>query len=474
MNQDPKQGEDSPMLKVTSPFDGQTIAELPQADEAAIESALSRAKVLHRTRSSWLSLQERVAVLERTAEMMRREDEELAQQIAREGGKPLIDARIEVARAIDGVKLCAEHIKEHQGRRIALGGTAAASHRVAWTQPEPLGVVVAVSAFNHPLNLIVHQVGPAVATGCPVLVKPADDTPLSCRRFVELLHEAGLPSDWCQFVLPESLALAERMVTDDRVDFFSFIGSARVGWMLKSKLASGTRAALEHGGAAPVIVEADADLDRAVPALLKGGFYHAGQVCVSVQRVFAHADIYPELVERLAAGASELVVGDPLDEATEVGPLIRPREVERVEEWVKEAVAGGGQIRSGGQTLSETCFAPTIIDRPADTARVSVQEVFGPVVCTYDYDRVEAAIEQANALPFAFQAAVFTNDIDRALATAGQLRASAVMVNDHSAYRVDGMPFAGLDHSGYGTGGIPYIIEDMQVEKMVVLHSPSL
>ena len=355
-----------------------------------------------------------------------------------------------------------------------MGINSASAGRLAMTHREPIGVVVAVSAFNHPLNLIVHQVGPAIAAGCPVIVKPAEDTPLSCFRFVQLLYEAGLPEAWCQALVVADLDVASQLVTDTRVGFFSFIGSARVGWMLRSKLAPGTRCALEHGGAAPVIVHADADLDDALPLLAKGGFYHAGQVCVSVQRIYAHASIARDVAKRLATLAEQLVIGDPTLAETEVGPLIRHAEVERVDEWVQEAVTAGAQLLCGGKRLSDSCYAPTVLFNPPDDVRVSQQEIFGPVICVYDFEDVDQAVARANALPFAFQAAVFTGNIDAALNGYRRLDASAVMVNDHTAFRVDWMPFAGLRQSGLGTGGIPYTFEDMQVEKLLVMRSPAL
>ena len=334
-----------------------------------------------------------------------------------------------------------------------------------------LGLVVAVSAFNHPLNLIVHQVGAAVAAGCPVIVKPADDTPLSCLRFVALLREAGLPDAWAQVAIPESLELATRLVTDKRVAFFSFIGSARVGWMLRSQLAPGTRCALEHGGVAPAFVDQTADLDKAVPAILKGGFYHAGQVCVSVQRVFVHASLRAEFVERLTAGALGLKTGAPESADTEVGPLIRPAEVERVDSWVQEAIDGGAEVLCGAHRLDNNCYAPTVLLNPPTDVSVSTKEIFGPVVCVYEYTDIDAAIAQANALDVAFQAAVFAQDIDRAMYVYRHVDASAVMVNDHTAFRQDGMPFAGLRESGLGVGGIGHTIDDMQIEKLLVLKS---
>ncbi|HKL62365.1 MAG TPA: aldehyde dehydrogenase family protein, partial [Woeseiaceae bacterium] len=300
------------MLEVTSPYTGEHIGEVPTDGSDDIESALAQASLLVADRDRWLPLHQRIAILERLADIMTDRQDELARQAAAEGGKPLTDSKVEAARAVDGVRLAIETIRSEAGEVIPLAGTAAGAGRVGFTTKEPIGVVVAVSAFNHPLNLIVHQVVPAVAAGCPVIVKPAEDTPLSCRSVVSMLREAGLPEDWCRFVMPRDLSLAEALVTDPRVNFFSFIGSAKVGWMLRSKLAAGTRCALEHGGAAPLIAAADADLDAAIPSILKGGFYHAGQVCVSVQRVYAHRSIAGELAGRLADGAQALETGDPL------------------------------------------------------------------------------------------------------------------------------------------------------------------
>ncbi len=457
-------------LAVVSPHDGQRIAEVETQDAAAVEQALSTAFRLFRDRRGWLPVPERVAILERTAALIEAQHEALALQAVREGGKPLVDSRIEVTRAIDSVRLAAEVIRSEAGEVVPVQATPAGQDRMAFTQVEPIGVVVAVSAFNHPLNLIAHQVAPAVAAGCPVIVKPAEDTPLSCQSFVELLQQAGLPPGWCQFVLPESLELAEQLVSDARVGFFSFIGSARVGWMLRSKLAPGTRCALEHGGAAPVILAADADLDLAVPSIAKGGFYHAGQVCVSVQRVFAERPVARRFAERLAQAAAALIVGDPASEQTDLGPLIRPRERARVADWVQEAVASGAELLCGGQPVGHQAYAPTVLYEPPADARVSTEEVFGPVVCVYGWDQLDDALSRANALPWAFQAAVFSRSTETVLQVYRGIDASAVMVNDHTAFRVDGMPFAGLRQSGLGVGGIPYTVHDMQVRKMLVLR----
>ncbi len=456
-------------LIVVNPYTLSPIGEIPQTNWEEIDAWLEQAQTLFKNRASWRPTWQRIEILERIENLMKEQSADLAYLIADEGGKPLIDARIEVARAIDGIGLCIKELGHLRGTEIPMDLTKAGSRRMSFTTREPIGPVVAISAFNHPLNLIVHQVAPAIATGCPVIVKPADDTPLSCKKFVELAHQAGLEEDWCKFVMCD-IPTAEKMVTDSRVSFFSFIGSAKVGWMLRSKLSPGTRCALEHGGAAPVIVDETANIPAMIKSVLKGGFYHSGQVCVSVQRLFAPRNISDEIARQLAEGAAKLVVGNATEEQTECGPLIRPREVDRVETWVNEAVSSGAQLLTGGQRLGNTAYAPTVLFNPGHGAKVSTKEIFGPVVCVYSYDNVNEALQMSNALPYSFQSAVFTNQLDMAIHCIQGLDASAVMVNDHSAFRVDWMPFAGRKQSGYGIGGIGYTMHDMTQEKMAVIQ----
>ncbi|HAK63702.1 MAG TPA: aldehyde dehydrogenase [Alphaproteobacteria bacterium] len=459
------------LLEVTAPYDGAVIAKVPRMDAAGVEAALRRAHSLYRDRASWIQKSRRIEILRKAAKIISTRAEELALQAAREGGKPLIDSRVEIARAIDGIDVCIETLRTDAGDVVPMGVNAASAGHLAFTQYEPIGVVVAVSAFNHPFNLIVHQVGPAVAAGCPVLVKPASATPLSCIAFVDILHEAGLPKQWAQVVLPENNTLSTAMVTDPRVGFFSFIGSGAVGWGLRAQLAPGARCALEHGGAAPVILAADADLSQALPRLAKGGFYHAGQVCVSVQRIYADARIAEAVADELGRLGSAMKVGDPARPDTEVGPLISHGECDRVHDWVRQAVAGGAKLVCGGEKISPSCYQPTVLFHPPEDAKVSRQEVFGPVICVYPYTDMDEAIARANSLPVSFQASVFTRDIDTALRVYQRIDATAVMLNDHTAFRVDWMPFAGARESGHGVGGIPHTIRDMQTEKMLVIRS---
>ncbi|MEC7204471.1 MAG: aldehyde dehydrogenase family protein, partial [Pseudomonadota bacterium] len=459
---------------VTAPYDGSAIDSVPNSTMEDVENAMATAHALYRNRDGWLSKPQRIDILRRAAEIIKERREDLALQAAREGGKPLMDSLVEIDRAADGVENCVEVLRSEGGRVIPMSLNPSSTGRVAFTQFEPIGPVVAVSAFNHPFNLIVHQVTPAIAVGCPVVVKPADITPLSCFAFADILYEAGLPKEWCQIVVPQDLDVASALVSDERNAFFSFIGSARVGWMLRSKLAPGTRCALEHGGAAPVILAADADLDDALPRLAKGGFYHAGQVCVSVQRIFAHSSIAEKAAEGLAGLGAKMRVGDPTLADTEVGPLIRTGEVDRVDEWVQAAIAGGAKCLTGGEKLSDTCYKPTVLLNPPADANVSTMEIFGPVICVYAYDDIDKAIEQANSLPVSFQAAVMTKDIDTAMRVYNRIDATAVMVNEHTAFRVDWMPFAGARQSGHGVGGIPFTMHEMQIEKMMVLRSDEL
>jgi len=462
----------SATLRVYQAFDRAIIAEVPVDDAAALDRKLDIAAKAFADRDGWMPAHQRMAVLRRASELLRDNKDRFSMMIAREGGKPLTDAIIEVTRAIDGLINAADEIRNFGGKEIPMGLTAASLNRLAFTTKEPIGVVAAISAFNHPLNLIVHQIAPAIAVGCPVIVKPAATTPISCIEIVKLLWEAGLDERWCQSFVTDDNVLAESFATDPRVAFLSFIGSAKVGWYLKSKLPPGTRCALEHGGAAPVIVDRSADAGAVVNPIVKGGYYHAGQVCVSVQRIFVHDDILEPFTEKLAAAVAALRVGDPTLKQTEVGPLILPRETERVSNWIREAVDAGAKQLGGGR-LSETTLLPSVLLNPPTDAKVSQLEVFGPLTCVYGYRNLDNAIESANSLPYAFQASVFSSDIAVALRAAKRLDAAAVLVNDHTAFRTDWMPFAGRRQSGYGIGGIPWTMQEMADDKMVVFNGVS-
>jgi acyl-CoA reductase-like NAD-dependent aldehyde dehydrogenase len=401
------------------------------------------------------------------AELVNAEHEDFARLIANEGGKPIRDARVEVTRAIDGIRIAVAEIQNIQGYEVPMDMTAAGVGHTAFTIMEPIGVVVAVSAFNHPLNLSIHQVIPAVATGCPVIIKPASVTPLCALRLASLIKEAGLPEGWVQVALTNR-ENSEKLVTDPRVGFFSFIGSAKVGWYLKSKLAPGTRCALEHGGVAPLIFDKYSDEQGFINGVVKASMYHSGQVCVSVQRVYVPEDRATEMAQKIADIASKQVVGDAINEDSDLGPLILPKETDRIEAWVDEAIQEGATLITGGKRINKVSYEPTVLLNPAKGSKVSTQEVFGPVVCIYGYQTIDDAIEQANSLDVSFQSAIFSDNVSLAMDVAKKLEASAVMINDYTTFRVDWMPFAGRKHSGYGIGGIGYSMRDMLEHKMIV------
>ncbi len=455
-------------VKVLSAYDQKEIASFPFVDKKQAMEMLEKAYKLHTDRDSWIPLHERIAILERAKKLVNERRQKLALDAATEGGKPLKDSLVEIDRACNGIGVAIKEISHLHGKEIPMNLTKSSEGRMAYTRRDPRGVVIAISAFNHPFNLIIHQVITAVAAGCPVIVKPAKTTPISCKNLVEILYEAGLPKDWCRWIVCAN-DVAEALVSDKRTSFLTFIGSGRVGWSLRSKLPPGATCALEHGGAAPVIFDSSADLEKAVPLLAKGGFYHAGQVCVSVQRIFAHKDIAKKLCDKLVDAAKKLKVGDPTNIETEVGPLILPKEVDRVHNWVTSAVKDGGELLCGGKKISDTCYEPTIIYNPPKDAKVSKSEIFGPVVCIYPYDNLDEAIKEANDVEFAFQAAIFSQNLDNTFKAIERLEGLAIMVNDHTAFRVDWMPFGGYKTSGLGVGGIGHTITDMTIEKMFVI-----
>ena len=458
------------ILKVTAPYDGHLIKELPLTSMEDAETILQKAYELHQDPSGLLPKFERIKILKRFGEILSDNIEPLAEQAAEEGGKPLVDSIIEVHRAVNGIEVAIQELGQLRGMEIPMELNEASKKHMAYTMLEPVGVVVAISAFNHPVNLIIHQVLPAVATGCPVIVKPAAATPLSCFSVVEMLYKAGLPEQWCKAIVCDR-EVTNKIVSDSRIRFVTFIGSAKVGWKLRNSLAPGADCALEHGGAAPVIIEPDSDVDAILPGLVKGGYYHAGQVCVSVQRMFIHKQIMPEVKGKMVEMVKKLKVGDPVDKETEVGPLIKPGEVDRVDEWVKEAVNDGAELLCGGNKISNTCYEPTLLLNPSVESKCSTEEIFGPVVCLYEYENYLDAVELANKVPFNFQAAVYTASLDTALDCVKRLKAKAVMVNEHTAFRVDWMPFGGAEMSGLGVGGIGYSMRDMCHEKLMVIKS---
>lgn len=459
--------------KVSNPYNGEIIETVERTGSKKAYDILDQAYNLFCDRSKWLPTHRRIEILEDTAELFKKNIEPFAELASAEGGKPISDSIIEMERAYNGIKVAVNTLYHFGGKEIPMNLTASSVNRIAFTMREPRGVVLAIGAFNHPMNMIIHQVIPAIAVGAPVIVKPASATPLSCINLMHTLYKSGLPEEWCRMITCNN-QIVEKMVSDSRTAFLSFIGSAEIGWYLRSKLAPGASCCLEHGGAAPVIIDETADMKEVIPLIVKGGFYHAGQVCVSVQRIFIHESIINEFSDKIAKAASRLKTGNPLDETTEVGPLINTKEVERVDEWVKEAESSGAAVLCGGRKISESLYEPTVLLNPQDNTNVSRKEIFGPVICLYTYSKLDDAIQRANDVPFSFQAAIFTQNLDRAFKAVRRLNAMAVIVNDHTAFRVDWMPFGGNRASGIGVGGIGGSMHEMTLEKLMIIKSNSL
>lgn len=456
-------------MNVYCAYQNEKIDSLPRIDEQEAFNRLQSCYEQFQDNKNELTTIKRIQILEKAIEKISENKDEIAKQASSEGGKPLNDSIIEINRAIDGIKVAIREFTTLVGTEIKMGITPSSENRVAYTKWEARGVVLAISAFNHPFNLIVHQVIPAIISGNPVLIKPASSTPLSCRTLLDILYESGLPKPWCQMIFCEN-EIIEKIVSDQRISFLTFIGSAKVGWYLRSKLAAGAKCVLEHGGVAPVIIDSSANLEKAIPALAKGGFYHAGQVCVSVQKIFVHKTILDTFIHKFEGAVKKLIVGDPLDIKTDIGPLISSDNVSRVHSWVEQAVSDGAKLLCGGKKISKTCYEPTILLNPKVDSIVSKEEIFGPVVCIYSYDIIDEAIKYANSLNYAFQASIFTNDLNNSFKAIENLKGLAVMVNDHTAFRVDWMPFGGYQNSGLGIGGIGHSIKDMMIEKMFVIN----
>ena len=458
------------MLEVKSPWKNNIIDTLESHNESQIEKILIIANKVAIKKGLDFPPQSRINVLKKFCEKIKNNIYELATLACAEGGKPITDSIIEIERGAEGVESCIEILKSECGDVIPMNINEASANRIAFTQKEPIGLVLAISAFNHPFNLIIHQIIPAIAVGCSVIVKPAEDTPLSCKKIVEMLYECGLPEERCHFVIPENLELATKLVSDERINFFSFIGSSKVGWFLRSKLAPGARCSLEHGGMAPTfITESCSDLEMCAQSITRGGFYHAGQVCVSVQRVYISKKIRDKFLEEFVSCVKKIKVGDPMKKDVVVGPLIRPAEVNRVEEWVNESISSKSDLLLGGKRLSSTTFDKTIILNPNKKDKILNFEIFGPVVSIIDFNDFDEAINEANSVDVSFQSSIFSNQISEVLKFYEKINASSVFHNDHTAFRVDWMPFAGLKHSGYGVGGIKYTMHDMQIDKMLIL-----
>jgi glyceraldehyde-3-phosphate dehydrogenase (NADP+) len=454
-------------LPVTNPFDGSSVAGTWLASDADVERAIAAAAGAAPVMRH-LPAYERAAILAKVSAILTRRRDEIGRTLAGEAGKPIRDALTEVDRAAMTFHVASEEARRIGGEVIPLDLAAHGKGRIAIVRRFPIGPVAAISPFNFPLNLSAHKLAPAVAAGNPIVLKPATKTPLSALFLASALDEAGLPKGALS-VLPMSRELGDRLVTDDRFKLLTFTGSSSVGWAMKAR-AGKKKVILELGGNAGVIIDETADLAWAAKRVVMGGFAYAGQSCISVQRVFVDNRVYDAFAAELAARVTALVVGDPLDPATDVGPMIDTGEVDRIETWVREAVAEGARVLAGGTRISRSVFAPTVLEGAPETAKVCAQEVFAPLVALYRFSDFNEALAALNRSRYGLQAGVFTNDLLRTLVAWDVIETGGVIVNDVPTWRIDHMPYGGVKDSGLGREGPRYTIEEMTEPKLLVIN----
>jgi len=453
-------------VEVRSPFDESLVAIVHRAGPEEIETAIAKAAgAFQATRR--LPVWKRAEILEKISAGIAALREEFAKTIALEAGKPIRTARAEVDRAIFTFKVAAEETKRIYGEVVPLDWIPGTEGREAQVRRVPLGPVVGISPFNFPLNLVAHKVAPALAAGDPIILRPASQTPVSALKLAEIIANSGWPADAFS-VVPSSTKDAASLVEDDRIRLLTFTGSPAVGWSLKTQ-AGRKRVTLELGGNAGVIVHSDADVAYAAERVAWGGYSFAGQSCISVQRVYVHADVYDSFVGQFIQRVEALKVGDPLDESTDVGPLIDTGAAERVEVWVTEAQKDGAKLLTGGSRTGNLWF-PTVLENVEPTMRVSCQEVFAPLVVLYRYVDVKEAIAAVDDSDFGLQAGLFTNNLEIVRQAFDDIEVGGLMVNDVPTFRVDHMPYGGVKYSGFGREGLCYAIEEMSELKLLTYN----
>jgi acyl-CoA reductase-like NAD-dependent aldehyde dehydrogenase len=452
-------------VEVSSPYDGSTVARVAQAGATEARAAVDAAE---RAMQEPLPAHKRAEILVRVAGAIGKRADEAARLISAEAGKPLKAARVEVARAMSTYTMAAVEARKLAGEMVPMDASQAGEGKLAFTQRLPIGVVGAISPFNFPLNLVAHKIAPALAAGCAVVLKPASQTPLSALLLAELEHDAGLPAGWLNVLVGPASEIGDVLVEDERVKLITFTGSSGVGWKLRER-APRKRVNLELGNATPVIVEADADVEDAATRCAANAFSFAGQSCISIQRIYVHRDAYDAFRDAFLAKVEALVVGDPADEATDVGPLISPSERDRVLAWIEDARTGGAKILTGGR-LEGDLLVPTVVERPSLDAKLSCDEAFGPVCTLQPYDTLDEAVERANATRYGLQAGIFTGSIRTALTAARRLEFGGVTVNEAPTFRADQMPYGGVKDSGNTREGPAWAIREMTEEHLVVLQ----
>jgi acyl-CoA reductase-like NAD-dependent aldehyde dehydrogenase len=452
-------------LDVHSPYSGELVGRVAKAGAAEARRAVDAAESAMREP---LPAHARAEILVRVAAALGRRHEEVAQTICAEAGKPLKAARVEAARAMSTFTFAAVEARKLAGEMVPMDASQAGVGKLAFTLRQPIGIVGAISPFNFPLNLVAHKIAPALAAGCAVVLKPASQTPFSALLLAELETEAGLPPGWLNVLVGPASEIGDVLVEDERVRAITFTGSGGVGWKLAER-APRKRVKLELGNATPMLVEADADLDEAAAKLAANAFAFAGQSCISVQRIYVQRSVYDELLARFLPQVEALVVGDPADEATDVGPLIDRDARDRVLAWIEEARAAGAEILAGGELEGEL-IRPTVIANPPPDAKVSCEEVFGPVCTVTAYDTLDEAIELANGTRYGLQAGIFTSNVNTALEAARRLEFGGVTINEAPTFRADQMPYGGVKDSGNTREGPAYAVRELTEDRLVVLQ----
>jgi acyl-CoA reductase-like NAD-dependent aldehyde dehydrogenase len=452
-------------IEVRSPYDGSVVGRVPQA---GADEARRAVDVAEKAMRDPLPAHERAAILDRTAAALTERYDEVARTICAEAGKPMKAARIEAQRAVSTFTMAAVEARKLAGDVVPMDASPAGEGKLAFTLRVPVGVVAAISPFNFPLNLVAHKIAPALAAGCAVVLKPASQTPLSALLLAELETDAGLPAGWLNVLCGPASDIGDVLVEDERVRLISFTGSVGVGWGIRER-APRKRVSLELGNATPVIVAADSDLEDVTARLAANAFSFAGQSCISVQRIYVERSAYDRFLELFVPRVEALQVGDPADEATDVGPLISQSERDRILTWIDEARSQGADILTGG-VLEGELLRPTVVANAAADAKVSCEEVFGPVCTVTPYDTLDEAVALANGTRFGLQAGVFTSDVKSALRAAATLEFGGVTVNEAPTFRADQMPYGGIKDSGNTREGPAYTVREMTEERVVVFQ----
>jgi acyl-CoA reductase-like NAD-dependent aldehyde dehydrogenase len=459
-----------PMMEVTNKYNGQTIAALPTARREDVDAAIAAAQRAAPVMAD-MPAHKRAEILLRTASVLRERSDDLAKTIAAEAGKALKFARAEVDRAVSTFTIASEEAKRIHGETFPLDAIPSGEGYFGFWVRRPVGVIAAISPFNFPLNLVAHKVAPALASGNSLVLKPATSTPLSAVKLCQALQDAGLPAGAINLVVGSGGTVGEWLVTDPRIDKITFTGSPPIGAHILA-VAGIKKVTLELGNTSPVIIAPDADLDFVAKRCAVGAYYNSGQVCISVQRIYSQRQVYEPFAEKFVKATNAMVVGDPLDERVDVGPMIDSKEVDRIEGWVKEAQASGAKVLSGGKR-DGAVYYPTVLTNVNADMKVIAEETFAPVASVISCDDFEESLRQANDTKFGLQVGVFTKDIDRVLKAVKRLNFGGVIINDTPNFRADHMPYGGNRQSGLGREGVKFAMEDMTNIQMVAIRQSS-